>query len=80
MVVSKSPLKKADPSTRGMRSVGWSAPRRHRRHLHLYLRTPSNVGPPIKDALNQQLGLKLERRNRPMPVVVIDHVEETPEN
>jgi uncharacterized protein (TIGR03435 family) len=30
------------------------------------------------DALNQQLGLKLEKEKRPMPVLVIDHVEEKP--
>ena len=30
------------------------------------------------DALPKQLGLKLENRRRPMPVVVIDHVEQTP--
>jgi uncharacterized protein (TIGR03435 family) len=30
------------------------------------------------DAVNRQLGLKLEMRKRPMPVVVIDHIEEKP--
>jgi uncharacterized protein (TIGR03435 family) len=30
------------------------------------------------DAVNKQLGLKLEARKRPMPVLVIDHVEEKP--
>jgi uncharacterized protein (TIGR03435 family) len=30
------------------------------------------------DALNKQLGLKLEMRKRPIPVLVIDHVEEKP--
>ncbi|MCU1339231.1 MAG: hypothetical protein JWO19_4812 [Bryobacterales bacterium] len=30
------------------------------------------------DALNKQLGLKLEMQKRPMPVLVIDHVEEKP--
>jgi uncharacterized protein (TIGR03435 family) len=30
------------------------------------------------DALNKQLGLKLELHKRPMPVLVIDHVEEKP--
>jgi uncharacterized protein (TIGR03435 family) len=30
------------------------------------------------DALNKQLGLKLETHNRTMPVLVIDHVEEKP--
>jgi uncharacterized protein (TIGR03435 family) len=30
------------------------------------------------DALQKQLGVKLEMRKRPMPVLVIDHVEEKP--
>ena len=30
------------------------------------------------DALNKQLGLKLEMQKRPMPVIVIDHIEEKP--
>jgi uncharacterized protein (TIGR03435 family) len=30
------------------------------------------------DAVNKQLGLKLEMQKRPMPVLVIDHVEEKP--
>ena len=30
------------------------------------------------DAIRQQLGLKLEMRKRPMPVLVIDHIEEEP--
>jgi uncharacterized protein (TIGR03435 family) len=30
------------------------------------------------DAVNRQLGLKLEMQKRPMPVLVIDHVEEKP--
>ena len=30
------------------------------------------------DALSRQLGLKLEMRKRPMPVLVIDHIEEKP--
>ncbi|MGD1069960.1 MAG: TIGR03435 family protein [Bryobacteraceae bacterium] len=33
---------------------------------------------PFMDAIRQQLGLKLGRRMRPMPVLVIDHIEETP--
>ncbi|MGH9593929.1 MAG: TIGR03435 family protein, partial [Bryobacteraceae bacterium] len=32
----------------------------------------------LQDALNKQLGLKLEMQKRPMPVLVIDHVEEKP--
>jgi len=30
------------------------------------------------DAVNRQLGLKLEKEKRPMPVLVIDHIEEKP--
>jgi uncharacterized protein (TIGR03435 family) len=30
------------------------------------------------DAVNKQLGLKLEMQKRPVPVLVIDHVEEKP--
>jgi uncharacterized protein (TIGR03435 family) len=30
------------------------------------------------DAVQRQLGLKLELRKRPMPVLVIDHIEEKP--
>jgi uncharacterized protein (TIGR03435 family) len=32
----------------------------------------------IQDAIEKQLGLKLERRKRMLPVVVIDHIEEKP--
>jgi uncharacterized protein (TIGR03435 family) len=32
----------------------------------------------IQDAMAKQLGLKLEQRKRTLPVVVIDHIEETP--
>jgi uncharacterized protein (TIGR03435 family) len=32
----------------------------------------------VFDAVNQQLGLKLEKTKRPYPVLVIDHIEETP--
>lgn len=39
--------------------------------------TPEDNDPvgPLSDALHQQLGLKLEERKSPMPVVVIDRVE-----
>ncbi|MFZ0339251.1 MAG: TIGR03435 family protein [Terracidiphilus sp.] len=30
------------------------------------------------DAINKQLGLKLEKQKRPLPVLVIDHIEEKP--
>jgi uncharacterized protein (TIGR03435 family) len=32
----------------------------------------------LQDAINKQLGLKLEKRQRPVPVLVIDHIEEKP--
>jgi uncharacterized protein (TIGR03435 family) len=32
----------------------------------------------LEDAINKQLGLKLEMRKRPVPVLVIDHIEEKP--
>jgi uncharacterized protein (TIGR03435 family) len=32
----------------------------------------------VFDAVNRQLGLKLEKTKRPYPVLVIDHMEETP--
>ena len=32
----------------------------------------------IFDAVNKQLGLKLEKTRRPYPVLVIDHIEQTP--
>ncbi len=32
----------------------------------------------LPDAVNKQLGLKMELQKRPMPVLVIDHVEEKP--
>jgi uncharacterized protein (TIGR03435 family) len=32
----------------------------------------------LYDAVNKQLGLKLEQQKRPVPVLVIDHVEEKP--
>lgn len=34
-----------------------------------------NGGLTMPDALNKQLGLKLESRKQPMPVIVIDHIE-----
>ncbi len=30
------------------------------------------------DALSRQLGLKLEKQKRPLPVLVIEHIEEKP--
>jgi len=32
----------------------------------------------IYEALEKQLGLKLEKQKRPTPVIVVDHVEQTP--
>ena len=50
--------------------------------------SPSTAGPPatsdpngavsLFDAINKQLGLKLEGQKRPVPVLVIDHIEEKP--
>ena len=50
--------------------------------------SPSTAGPPatsdpngavsLFDAINKQLGLKLEAQKRPVPVLVIDHIEEKP--
>jgi uncharacterized protein (TIGR03435 family) len=36
------------------------------------------TGSTVFDALDQQLGLKLEERRLPMPVIVIDHIERVP--
>lgn len=36
------------------------------------------AGATVFDALDKQLGLKLEERKQPMPVIVIDHVERVP--
>jgi uncharacterized protein (TIGR03435 family) len=35
-------------------------------------------GTSIHDAVQQQLGLKLERRKKPVDVIVIDHIEKVP--
>lgn len=32
----------------------------------------------LPDAVEKQLGLKLEMKKRPMPVIVIDHIDEKP--
>jgi uncharacterized protein (TIGR03435 family) len=32
----------------------------------------------LQDAISKHLGLKLEKRRRPVPVLVIDHIEEKP--
>jgi len=32
----------------------------------------------IFEAVEKQLGLKLEMQKRPMPVIVIDHIEQKP--
>jgi uncharacterized protein (TIGR03435 family) len=32
----------------------------------------------LQEALQKQLGLKLDREKRPLPVLVVDHVEERP--
>jgi uncharacterized protein (TIGR03435 family) len=40
--------------------------------------TEPNGALSVFDAVNKQLGLKLEKTKRPYPVLVIDHIEETP--
>lgn len=41
--------------------------------------TPAgNAGPTLSDALQQQLGLKLEQKKGPVDVLVIDHIEKVP--
>jgi uncharacterized protein (TIGR03435 family) len=37
-----------------------------------------NGAVPLFDAVSRQLGLKLEKQKRPVPVLVIDHIEEKP--
>jgi uncharacterized protein (TIGR03435 family) len=37
-----------------------------------------NGGLTIREALEKELGLKLETKKRPMDVLVIDHVDQTP--
>ncbi len=49
----------------------------------LKARNPDGTSDPsgalsVFDALNRQLGLKLEKQTRPQPVLVIDHIDETP--
>ena len=40
--------------------------------------TDPNGSMPLPDALQKQLGLKLDLEKRPLPVLVVDHVEEKP--
>jgi uncharacterized protein (TIGR03435 family) len=35
-------------------------------------------GVTLREAIEQQLGIKVETRKRPAPVLVIDHIEENP--
>jgi len=39
---------------------------------------PAEDGPTIFDAVEVQLGLKLESRKLPLPIIVVDHVERAP--
>lgn len=41
---------------------------------------PDSSSPPLLTALQQQLGLKLESQSGPVPLLVIDHVENLPAN
>jgi uncharacterized protein (TIGR03435 family) len=43
-------------------------------------RVPASSGPDLMTALRQELGLKLESRKMPVPVMVIDHAEKPAEN
>ena len=40
--------------------------------------TPPDEGPALFEALQQQLGLKLESKKAPVQVLVVDHVETKP--
>ena len=40
----------------------------------------TNPWPPLEDAIQDQLGLKLVSAKGPVPVLVIDHVEKPGEN
>ena len=42
------------------------------------LYTDPNGALSLFDAVSKQLGLKLEKQTRPVPVLVIDHIEEKP--
>jgi uncharacterized protein (TIGR03435 family) len=37
-----------------------------------------NSGSSLSEAIEKQLGLKLEMQKRPLPVLVIDHIEQKP--
>jgi uncharacterized protein (TIGR03435 family) len=39
---------------------------------------PGQDGTSIHDAVQQQVGLKLEKRKEPVDVIVIDHIEKVP--
>jgi len=39
---------------------------------------PAEAGPTIFDAVQLQLGLKLERKRLPLPIIVVDHVDRVP--
>jgi uncharacterized protein (TIGR03435 family) len=39
---------------------------------------PTDTGMTIFQAVEKQLGLKLTMQKRPMPVIVIDHIDRTP--
>jgi uncharacterized protein (TIGR03435 family) len=40
----------------------------------------TDTAPPLPSALQEQLGLKLERSRAPVEVLVIDHLEKPSEN
>jgi hypothetical protein len=41
-------------------------------------RFEGDVGPSVFEALQEQLGLRLEARKRTIEIVVVDHMEKTP--
>jgi uncharacterized protein (TIGR03435 family) len=47
---------------------------------HEGIGSSNQSGLTIFDALQSQLGLKLDRKNEPRPAVVIDYVDRMPEN
>jgi uncharacterized protein (TIGR03435 family) len=57
----------------GVPAVPRTAPRDN-----LVVSDPIARGITLFDAVEKQLGLKLERRKRPVPVLVVDHIEENP--
>jgi uncharacterized protein (TIGR03435 family) len=64
---------KLDYSTEGLGGQRWVA-----LAARAVAGSPNDGGPTLFNALQQQLGLKLEDRKEPFDVIVIDHVEKVP--